>query len=105
MVGFERNPFVKMPAQPATVGHALPVDRMLRTHCLTPWPSFLTPQLPSPITVIVHEYSELGLGDGRACEGKWLHLDRVRPLFIVKHKRLIRRGTQEKRATGYFSVT
>src|SRR5262245_22237535 len=80
----ERHPCTKIAAQPASPGVPAPVDGVLGACLLAPSPSFLVPQLPPVIATVVHECSELGLGDGSARNCKGPDPDRVGPLFVVK---------------------
>src|SRR5262249_31480528 len=76
---------------------ALPVQRVLRLGLSAPDPALITPPVTPLIAPIVYKRSKFRVGHGCPSDAKRRDVHRMGPLFVVKHKRLFRRGTKIKR--------
>src|SRR5690349_11635013 len=81
---FEWKPLIEVPPQPAAPVERSPVDRALGPCALAPPPTLLIPKFPSLVAPVIHERGELGVRHCGPRNGKWLHLDWMRPHFIIK---------------------
>src|SRR5262245_39690658 len=89
----ERSPTIEVTAQP-TVAFALPVHRVFNLARLSPLPASRTPQIGAPVPIVRDKSGELGLGHRWTGDGKRQQRDRVRPLFVVEHERLVSVGSE-----------
>src|SRR5215510_15846582 len=103
--GFEWNPSIEVPAQPAAAAEWPPVDRMLGLYTLSPQPPLLIPKLRALIAVIIHERGELRVRNRHPRNRKWLHFDRMRPHFIIEDKMRARIATEQEGAPGDLGVS
>src|SRR5215831_19069058 len=100
----QRHPLIEIAPQPAPRSFALPVHGMLRAGALTPSPSRLAPEFTAAVALCLDEFQEFRLRHGRARDGERLHVNRVRPFFVVKDKWLLVSRTQEKTSARNFHV-
>src|SRR5215467_12961328 len=100
----ERQPTIKITAQPTPRSLALPINRMFCGGALAPCPSRLAPEFLPAVALRFDKFGEFALRHWRARDGKRTHFHRMRPLFVVEHKRLVARPSQQKTPARNFRI-
>src|SRR4029453_2780006 len=85
--------------QPA-LSIALPIERVLGLGLRAPDPALITPPVAPLVATICHKRRQFRIGHGGSRHAERRNFHRMGPFFVIKHKRLVWRGSGVKSRGG-----